>query len=87
VNRRSDASPHRIDRDLEEDTMEGEIQQLPNGRFIIASWVACAGEWYATQYAQPEKHTASTLERLAAKGVPTYATREEAEDDLALGLL
>lgn len=57
------------------------IQQLPNGKYILASWVPCACEWYAVGVWTPEGHpvTAGTVEGLAKKcSVPLYATIEEA---------
>ena len=57
------------------------IHQLPSGKYILASWVPCACEWYAVGVWSPEGNpvTAGTVERLSKKrGVPQYATVEEA---------
>jgi hypothetical protein len=56
------------------------VQQLPNGKFILASWVPCAGEWYAVEADDPTEVTATTLEELGRKRrVTKCKTREEAE--------
>jgi hypothetical protein len=61
--------------------MHDYVEQLENGRFILASWVPCACEWYALPIKNPARPvTAGTLEDLARRrGVKTYGTREEAE--------
>jgi hypothetical protein len=54
-------------------------QQMEDGRWVLASWVHCAGEWYAVPGSTERPVTALTLERLVAKkGVRAYPTREEA---------
>lgn len=54
-------------------------EQMEDGRWVLASWVHCAGEWYAVPGNAERPVTALTLERLAAKkGVRAYSTREEA---------
>jgi hypothetical protein len=58
------------------------VKQLHDGRFIIAAWVPRAGEFYAVGHRDESGNpiTARSLERLAAKGIATYAPRQEAED-------
>lgn len=56
-------------------------QQLPSGKYILASWVPCASEWYAVGVWTPEGNpvTAGTVEGLGNKrSVPQYATTDEA---------
>jgi hypothetical protein len=58
----------------------GYVQQLKNDKFILASWVPCAGEWYAVEADDPTELTATDIEELGRKRrVAKYKTREEAE--------
>lgn len=54
-------------------------QQMEDRRWVLASWVPCAGEWYAVPGNAERPVTALTLEQLAAKkSVRAFPTREEA---------
>ena len=55
------------------------VEQLDDGRFVIASWVSRAGAWHDVTLAIPTERTAVTLERLVEAGAQVYATREDAE--------
>ena len=54
------------------------VKQLRDSRFILAGWIPRAGLFYAFPFRHPPVD-ALTLEGLVAEGVPTYATRAEAE--------
>lgn len=62
--------------------MHSWIQQLENGKYILASWVPCACEWYAVgvEDANGNPVTAGTVDDLGRKrSVRKYASAEEAQ--------
>ncbi len=52
--------------------------QLPDGRWLLASFNQCAGVWYAVPVNRKRPVDASELEGLLTKRVRAFATREEA---------
>lgn len=64
------------------------VQKLKNGKYILASWVPCACEWYAVGvwHANGNPVTAGTVDGLGTKRkVKKYTTAEEAQRALGGG--